>query len=231
MSDKEKKSPELEEAELRKTQADAVKAEIEAEKLWIELKQERRKAKRKKQDDRFEDANESAYGHGIYRFSVPVTGSSVFACKEWITTMRRYKPGCDLRIEFNSGGGSVLDGLELFDAIREASDAGHRVTTYIGGLAASMAGILVQAGDERLIGRNSWLHLHEVSTGAIGKASDLMDEAELAKRLTLQACEIYADRSPKKKVTAEKVHKLMERHEVWLSPEEALEYGFVDSIA
>lgn len=128
MTDDKKKSAELEVAELRKAEADAVKAEIEAEKLYHELREQKRIVKRKKQDAKFEDANESAYGHGIYRFAVQVNGSSVFACKDWITTMRRYKPGCDLRIEFNSGGGSVLDGLELFDAIREASDAGHRVT-------------------------------------------------------------------------------------------------------
>ena len=224
------KSSELEAAELAKAQADAEKAQLEAAKLWLELKAAKREAKTEKEDRKFVEAKDS-YLNGYFRFNTGVTPGSVTACKTWIQTMRRFSPGADLRIEFNSGGGSVLDGLELFDAMREASDAGHHVTTYIGGLAASMAGILVQAGDTRVIGRHSWLHLHEVSTGAIGKASDLMDEAELARRLTWQACEIYAVRSTNKKMTAEKIHKMIERHEVWLTPEQAIEHGFVDEIA
>lgn len=227
---KSEKSAALEAAELRKAQAEAAVAELEVVEKKLAVKKAKRDAKKRRRQEEFEWADDHSYTHGVYRFVTGVSGSSVYACKDWLKTMQKHSPEQELRIEFNSGGGSVLDGLELFDAIREASAAGHHITTYIGGVAASMAGILAQAGDTRQIGAHSWLHAHEVSTGASGKSSDLKDTAELADRLTRQAADIYAERSTNPKMTSDKVFKMLERQEVWLTPEEALKHGFVDEI-
>jgi len=226
----EKKSADLEAAELRKAEADAVKAEIEAEKLYHELREQKRLAKRKKQDDKFEDANEHTYNGGTYRFVQPVSSSSVFACIDWVKTMRRYKPGADLTVEFNSPGGLVFEGLQLFDQLREASNDGHKVITYVGGLAASMAAVLSQAGDERLIGRNAWLMIHAPATGVMGNAFDIADEAALIQRMTDKTAEVFANRSTNPKMTQAKVAKLFDRRDCWLDAGEALEYGFIDRV-
>lgn len=225
MSDtKAPKSPELEAAELRKTIAEAEKAEIEIAQARLELER-----------DQFyhdkgmvEYAEKQSYNaeNRVYVFDEGVTGGSVDRCAETIQAWARQSDK-DITIIFNSGGGSVFDGLWLGDVIEGIIDSGIHVETIIHGMAASMAGILVQFGSHRVIGRNSWLHLHEVSTGSMGKASDLMDTAEHAKRLTMQACDIYARRGHK---TADEVHAMMDRQEVWLTAPQALEYGFVDQI-
>jgi ATP-dependent Clp endopeptidase proteolytic subunit ClpP len=213
------KSPQLIEAEIRKANAEARKAEIEADDAAWNL------ARRKRIDE-----EEQAYDHDahkVFYLNTDVSNSSIEKIRGRLQAWHRQDPTCPIEIVLNSPGGSVFDGLALGDLIESMSDAGHHITTRVAGKAASMAGVILQFGDTRIIGRNSWLHLHEVSTGSIGKASDLEDTAELAKRLTLQACEIYARKSTK---SARQIHRMMERHEVWLSPREALELGFCDEI-
>src|SRR5690606_3771683 len=108
---------------------------------------------------------------------------------------RRTNPGDAIAIIFNSGGGTVFDGLDAADCTEEAVEAGHHVTTKVAGMAASMAGALLQYGTVRVVGRNSYLHLHEVAAGSMGKASSLMDTAQRAKALTRQICDKYAERA------------------------------------
>ena len=136
-------------------------------------------------------------------------------------------PGCGLVLSINSGGGSVFDGLDLFGYIREVSDSGHKVTTVASGYCASMAGVLVQAGDVRQIRKDSYIHLHEAASMGQGKASELSDQAQLLERLTKQLLQIYADRSV---LTYDEIFEKVNRQEWWLSAREALEVGFVDEI-
>lgn len=216
----------IKEAELRQTLAEARKAEAEAEQTEIDLEHDRWCNQRRYSEAAEKDAQMEKCG--VYYFNTDVRGTTVESCREWLHQHVTLRPGEPIKIIINSPGGSVLDGFDLFDAIREASDAGCHVTTVIAGVAASMGGILAQAGDVRVIGKRSWLHLHEVSTAAIGKASDLEDAASLAKRLTEQAAEVYEERSGVK--TKAQIMRMMTRHEVWLTPDEALAAGFVDEV-
>jgi ATP-dependent protease ClpP protease subunit len=91
-----------------------------------------------------------------------------------------------------------------------------------------MGGLIAQAGDVRQIRRHSWLHIHEASAGAWGKASDMKESAEYIERITRDMAEIYANRGAVK--SAQEIYDRIERREWWLSAEEALAEGFVDEI-
>lgn len=216
---------EKERAELRQALADAAKAETEAARAALELEAREVEVEAARKHRERHDALDGS--NRVYYFNDAVDPYSVEACRNTLRAWSRLYPGEPIEVVFNSPGGSVFDGFDLFDVIRDLSAKGHHVTTVVAGIAASMAGVLVQAGDTRVIGRRSYLHLHEVSTGALGKASDLKDTAELAERLTMDACRIYAERSNK---TADEVYEMMRRHEVYLTAEEALDLGFVDVI-
>ena len=136
-------------------------------------------------------------------------------------------PGTELKISINSGGGSVFDGLDLFGFIREVSNSGYKITTVASGYCASMAGVLVQAGDVRQIRKDSYIHLHEAASMGQGKASELSDQAQLLERLTKQLLQIYDDRSV---LSYGEIFEKVNRQEWWLSAREALEVGFVDEI-
>lgn len=138
---------------------------------------------------------------------------------------KKSKPGLTLII--NSPGGSVFEGWRLFDELRAASLAGHRITTKVRGMAASMAAVLVQAGDERVIGPESYLMVHEPSSMAWGKAFEVKEQALLLERLNDQIAEKFASRSGKTKV---EMKKLFERTDAWFNAEQCIKHGFADKI-
>lgn len=136
-------------------------------------------------------------------------------------------PSMQLTVTLNSYGGSVVDGFHLFDTLRNVSEEGRKVVTIGMGVTASMGGILLQAGDERVLAPNASLMIHEVSYGTRGKASDNRDMAEWADMLWSRVVDIYTARST---VSREEFDLRAKRRDWWLLPEEALKYGFIDRI-
>jgi ATP-dependent Clp endopeptidase proteolytic subunit ClpP len=163
----------------------------------------------------------------VYHFNGSVGEASVIKCIDTLASWSRQDPGCAIEIIFDSPGGSVIDGLALFDYIRLIRSRGHHVTTGAIGYAASMAGILLQAGDTRWIGQESWLMIHEASFGASGKTGDVADRVEWIKRVQQRFLKIFADRS---KMTIKQIDAKWARQDWWLDSGEALKLGFVDEV-
>jgi ATP-dependent protease ClpP protease subunit len=90
-----------------------------------------------------------------------------------------------------------------------------------------MGGILLQAGDERVIGKNAHLMIHEISAGAVGKLSEIEDEAKFCAMLSDRLVDILAERST---LTPTQIKRRWKRKDWWLSAEEAVELGFADRI-
>ncbi len=167
--------------------------------------------------------------HHVYHFATTVAASSVALCMKQLNEWRRLDPGCDIEIVFTSPGGEVIQGLALFDHIRLLSREGHRMTTTALGWAASMAGILLQAGDVRVMAKESWLMIHEVSFGASGKIGEVEDEVAFVKRIQDRVLDIFASRSGGK-CSKRYLDAHWRRKDWYLSSDEALELGLVDEI-
>ncbi len=136
-------------------------------------------------------------------------------------------PDEPITLVISSPGGSVFDGWVLFDHLRALSAQGHKITTIVRGMAGSMAAILTQAGDKRIIGPESYLVIHEPSSIAWGKTSDLIDELDMMKRLTRQAEEVFARRS---KLSAKEIKAKTLKKDWYVNAKECKTFGFVDSI-
>ena len=165
--------------------------------------------------------------HRIYRFSSNVNSASVGACMEQLTEWHRLYPGEPIEVIFNSGGGSVIDGFELFDFLVDLGHKGHDVTTGCTGMAASMAGILVQAGTKRWMSKESWYMIHRAAFGAMGKTFDIEDTVEWIKRIEARILEIFVGRS---NIPLSTLKKKWERKDWWIDSDEALKLGLVDEI-
>lgn len=163
----------------------------------------------------------------LYNFYDDVRETSVKKCIAQLDVWSRRDPGEPITIQFTSPGGSVFDGLALFDFIKGLSAQGTHVTTVAYGMAASMGGILLQAGDNRVMGANGWLMIHEISAFNVGKASELEDEVKLIKRLQDRALDILSERSTMKKA---EIARKWKRKDWWLTAEEAFELGFCDEV-
>ena len=86
----------------------------------------------------------------------------------------------DIEIVFDSPGGDLFSGMHLFDFVNWQRSKGHRFTTVALGNAASMAGILIQCGTTRVIGRESYLLYHGLSESHF---MDIAGKAEMSDRL------------------------------------------------
>ena len=206
------------EAEARKAEADAITAEAKAEKERIELK------KLKKAEDKIKASDSE---NRVYRFNGAVDKTTVVKCRQKLTQWARLDPDSSMEIVFASPGGSITAGFELFDFIQQLRSRGHKITTGSLGMAASMAGILLQAGDKRWIGHQSWILIHRASFGAIGKSFEIEDEVELIKRIEERIINIFTTRS---NLTSLKIKRNWDRKDWWINADEALEMGLVDEI-
>jgi len=132
-----------------------------------------------------------------------------------------------MTIFFNSPGGEVVSGMNLYDFIGELRQKGHFIITATRGYAASMAGILLQAGDRRVMGKEAYLLIHEVSFSAAGSMGDVEDTVEWVKKVQNRVLDIFADRS---KMSRDDIESHWKRKDWWLSSVESLEAGFVDEV-
>jgi ATP-dependent Clp endopeptidase proteolytic subunit ClpP len=206
------------EAEARKFLAEASRAEAEAAIGQIMLDKERRDEEERLASNRY---------HHTYVFGDSVNSQSVKACMDRFDVWDRTEAGCDVTLIFNSPGGDVISGMALFDYLTEFRSRGHKLTTVAMGYAASMAGILLQAGEVRAVGRESYLLIHEVSFGASGKIGEIEDEVKFVKMIQNRVLDIFAARA---KVSRNYIATQWRRKDWWLDSDTALRLGIVDCI-
>lgn len=172
--------------------------------------------------------------HYVYRLSDVIDEKSVPICIEHLTRWSRLNPGCDITIKLNSPGGFVTDGMDLFDTILELRDEGHKVSMIGRGYVASMAAILLQAGDVRAMGPGCAMLIHEPSGMARGSLGDIEDTKSWLDMTASRVLDIYADRcassGAEKPYTRAQLKAGWNRKNWWISSEACLKGGLVDEI-
>lgn len=215
------KSSEKKELELRQQRAETIKAELE-------LEQQRLRNERYTRDHR-NDFEYDPESRGIFHLIGQVDGLS---CQLWADRIQRYahlNPSKPITIYLQTPGGSVLHGLGLFDALRTIAAQDHHITTVVRGFAASMGAVLLQAGDTRLVGTESLVMLHEVSSGTGGKLHEMKDDVKFTEQLNRRLMSIIANRT-KGKWTADALYERIEAKDWWVDAGEAVEQGFADAV-
>ena len=134
-------------------------------------------------------------------------------------------PEKDINLYINSPGGIVTSGLSIYDTMQFLT---CDVTTYCLGMAASMAAVLLCAGTKgkRFALPNSDIMIHQVSGGFQGQGTDIEIQAREVIGLKRRLEEIYTHHTGK---TQEEISRDMER-DFFLSPQEAVEYGIIDTV-
>ena len=134
-------------------------------------------------------------------------------------------PKKDVHVYINSPGGSVADGMAIYDTLRFME---CDVTTYCIGMAASMGAVLLSSGTKgkRFALPNSRVMIHQPSGGAGGQTSDISIAAKEILRWRQTINEILSQHSGK---TIEQLEKDSDR-DYYMSAEEAKDYGLVDEV-
>jgi ATP-dependent Clp protease, protease subunit len=131
----------------------------------------------------------------------------------------------DIRLHVDTGGGSVKSGLSIIDVMDYvASD----IMTINTGMAASMGAVLLGAGTKgkRSSLRFSEVMLHQVSSGFEGTLADMEISLKQTKKYNTLLFELLGEYTNK---TPEQVKEDSNR-DFWMSSDEALSYGIIDSI-
>lgn len=130
-----------------------------------------------------------------------------------------------IKIYINSPGGSVNDGLAIYDMMKHVSCP---IQTVCVGMAASMAAVLLMAGDKgnRYAMPNSVVMIHQPSGGCHGQASDIQIHAERILELKKKLNRIIHETT---KLTPEEISLYVER-DTYIEPKKAKEWGIIDKI-
>lgn len=129
----------------------------------------------------------------------------------------------DLNIRMNCVGGSVIDGLAIYNILK--SHQGY-VTINIEGLAASMGSVIALAADDVKMAENAYFMIHNPWGGAMGEAGEMRKTADLLDKMKSNLLSIY---HKKTQLSEETLTKMMDE-ETWMSGQEALDKGFVDGL-
>jgi ATP-dependent Clp protease protease subunit len=134
-------------------------------------------------------------------------------------------PDKDIQLYINSPGGSVYAGLAIYDTMQFIKPD---VQTICVGIAMSMGSLLLAGGakGKRMALPNSRILIHQVSGGFQGQGTDIEIQAREVIGLKRRLEEIYSQHTDK---SVEEVSRDMER-DFFMSPEEAKEYGIIDTV-
>ena len=181
-------------------------------------------------EERFAKVND-VYHH-VYAFDQPVSDTSVKKCINTLTAWSRDEPACEITLYINSPGGDIIAGFSLIDFLVDLRANGHHIRTVALGMAASMSAVILQAGDERVMGSNAILLIHEGSLGAIGSFGEVEDRVRLIEKLHTRIFSLFASRATpiNPKTTERFLHAKAKRTDWWLDSGEAMSLGLVDSI-
>ena len=131
--------------------------------------------------------------------------------------------GADVTIHLDSQGGSVSDGLAMYNAIMQHEG---EVTIHIDTLAASIATVIACSASKVIINSNAKYMIHRCWTQAMGNCKDFRSTADV---MEMMDNDLAASYSEKTKKPIEDLLAMMDA-ETWMTAEEALAQGFVDEI-
>jgi len=134
-------------------------------------------------------------------------------------------PGKDISIYINSPGGSVYAGLGIYDTMQFV---GSQISTICTGIAASMASVLLVAGEKgkRFCLNHSRVLIHQPLGGMQGQASDMEIQVKQIIKVKDELYRIIAQHSGQ---PYDQIEKDSDR-DYWMGAEEAKAYGMVDEI-
>jgi ATP-dependent Clp endopeptidase proteolytic subunit ClpP len=130
----------------------------------------------------------------------------------------------EIEVRINTEGGSVTQGLAMYDALLRARTRGQVVTTFCDGAALSMGAVIFQAGSTRIMADNSLMMLHLPWSPNGGNAPELRKTADTLDKVAAELATIVSGRSSQPVAT---VSAWLDA-ETWFDADEAIAFGLAD---
>ena len=150
------------------------------------------------------------------------TGDGV-ASKDFADALKEIPKDRNIVVGINSPGGSVWDGLAIYNLLNARKD---KVTTRVDGVAASAASIIMLAGHEVSVPASALVMIHRASSVAMGNAEEMLKMASDLEKHDNVLSGIYQTKTGKSK---EAIDEAM-RNETWFNGTEAKAFGLADVV-
>jgi len=125
-----------------------------------------------------------------------------------------------IRVHIHSDGGDVFSGLSIMDTLKSSR---VNVVTIAEGTCCSAATFILLGGGERLMGKHSFILIHQLSSGFLGKYTELRDEMKTCKKIMSKIKTLYTNETT---IPKEKLSQYMKR-DIYLGYDECIKYGIV----
>lgn len=126
-------------------------------------------------------------------------------------------------LHINSPGGDVFDGITIYNLLKQHS---AKVTTYIDGLAASIASVIALAGDQIYMAENSLFMIHNPYGMVMGDSFDMRKMADTLDTVRDSISKAYISKTGKDE---SEIIALMDA-ETWFDADDAIDFGFIDDV-
>jgi ATP-dependent Clp protease protease subunit len=131
--------------------------------------------------------------------------------------------GKDINLRIMSAGGSVDQGIAIYNAIKRRRG---KTVAYVDSVAASIASVITMAADSIVMTKGSKMMVHKPWTIVAGNSTEMRKMADLLDKYEEGLVDIYQSRT---NLDKDNLLALLEE-ETWLTPSEAVDLGFADSI-
>lgn len=128
-----------------------------------------------------------------------------------------------LYLHINSGGGDLMAAMSAVDCIKRSYVP---IYTVVDGRAASAASLMSVVGHKRFMTKHSYMLIHQLSSGVVGKYQDIEDEYTNCNLMMDDIVNIYKENS---ELTEKKIKKFLKRDKWWKS-DMCLDYGLIDEV-
>ncbi|WP_421743863.1 head maturation protease, ClpP-related [Clostridioides difficile] len=125
----------------------------------------------------------------------------------------------NINVHLNSGGGSAFAGLAIYNQLKRYN---ANITTFVDGLAASIASVIAMAGNRIVMPENALLMIHKPLSWCGGNADDFKKEIEILDTCQKSILNVYMTKA-KPNIKEEEINDLINA-ETWLTGEEASKY-------
>lgn len=208
----------------KKVTKETIKKESETKQKTRKQTKTRKNTKKETKSKTPSDVN--LLDNRIIRLTKAVDTETSEQIVEQLLKLDTIKSKKDIIFYINSPGGSVSDGMAIYDAMQIVKSD---VKTICLGRCSSMAAILLSGGTKgkRYITPNSEVMIHEVTTFNGGKIGDVKVSFEHSNALNERIIKILATNTGK---DIEQIREDIQLKDKWFNSDEALKYGLVDKL-
>lgn len=150
-------------------------------------------------------------------------GMEATSPKKVADALLQAEPNEKIEVEVNSGGGSVFAGSEIYTTIKSYN--GNTISKIVG-LAGSAASVAAMGSKRVVISPTGQIMIHNASGSFSGDYNEMNKGSEILQNINATIANAYMLKTG---MSQEKLLEMMNK-ESWLTPQQALELGFVDEI-